>query len=420
MSGFWADWFKDEAQLESADKGLAEQLEQNYGILVEKIDKKEFDKTGFLEISEDKFAQFTSVLQQVPGLFANKSVADTFEGAYRLVLPENLPLYAELTPISTLGTGVTNTTFRDVTKKGKPFVAQAGIEKIEKAAVAAPQIAYAAFSVASIATGQYFMQRIDKKLKGIDRCSKEILQFLELEKASTLQAQQAYLEEIQQNLSAILSCQAQRQATIVSVQTIRQNALSSILFYCRQIAASLAGIGSKKDNKEKTWERIDKVVSNFPFYWLSLHLYGMSSLSELMLTRNTDSTYLNYIQSDIKKYCDDYEQCYRNCEEKVNAQIDSMEEGKKLLFAAKAASFALPAAVCVLTQKMADDLYNKRQEKIRGDARDAYTEGVKSYAEPQQLKAMEESVGLLNQMYHSPVELALEGERLYIKLPERE
>ena len=141
MSGFWVDWFKDEPQLESADQNLAEQLEQNYGILVEKIDKKEFDKTGFLEISEDQFAQFTSALQQVPGLLANHSIVDAFEGAYRLVLPENLPQYAELTPLSTLGTGVTNTTFRDVTKKGKPFIAQAGIEKIEQSAVAAPQIA---------------------------------------------------------------------------------------------------------------------------------------------------------------------------------------------------------------------------------------------------------------------------------------
>lgn len=324
--------------MEENSASLLTTLKQDYGITLEEIAPAKLQTQEFQKLSSDKAASFLQVLQYVPGFLSNKAIQDTYAGAYRLIIPNNLPVGVEMMPRSGLGKNLVGTIFRDSTTK--QFVAQGGLEKINETAAMAPQIAYAVFSVASIATGQYFMAQINGKLSVIEKTSTNILRFLELDKRSELQAQQIYISEVYQNIDAIISCAPHRQATIVSIQSIRSNALSAILFYQQQLHTRIhlddvVEGADKKPKKKQIEELSNDVATDISHYWLSLSLYCSAAILEFLLAQNTNQLYLQFVKQDLIKQCNTYKECYNSCKTKILDYIQQIAPKEKIYLVGK-------------------------------------------------------------------------------------
>lgn len=389
-------------------------LKEEYGIMLEEVSPDALQAMGFQEVSADRIASFLQPFQYVPGLLSNQAIQDTYRGAFRLVLPPNLPVNAEMMPRTGLGSNLGSTIFRDA--QSKKIVAQGGLEAIDSAAAAAPQIAYAAFSVASIATGQYFMKRIDGKLASIEQTSQEILQFLELEKRSELQAQQVYLREIFQNMDAIFSCSPQRSATIIGVQTIRRSTLSAIFFYQQKLhqvlGAASSSISEEKTQKMKVKDiekQIQDALANVSGYWLSLYLYGYATMLEFLLTQNTNQTYLQSIEQDLEDKRNTYHEFYSNCKTIVLNNIQQLKTKEPFYNAAK-----LMAGFNVYLYERIKTSEENSVQKVKKQLGMPFEDDMEKW-NSQYLDQIISGMGSLNLLYRSPVELAISGEHVYLK-----
>ncbi len=88
-----------------------------------------------------------------------------------------------------------------------------------------------AFTVMSIATSQYFLTEINSELKIINNKIDQILDFLYGDKKAELLAEISFTKYAYDNFSTIMQYDAQRIATIGSLQEARKVAMKDIEFY---------------------------------------------------------------------------------------------------------------------------------------------------------------------------------------------
>lgn len=309
-------------------KNLIQSLKGEYGISMEEIDRATLMKSGFQEVTGDQLARLSGVLQQAPGLLANRAIQKNYEGAVRLVVPPDMPEGAHAMAAKKLGTDVF---YGEYVNDKNRIAGKAGYQNIDATAANAAQLANAVFAAASVATQQHYLHNIDKKLKALKSSTADILQFLELDKRTELQAQQAFLTEIFENLEAINLCEDQRRATITSVQTIRQKAMSAMVFYqerTRQRTQTRPSDAGKTEIKEN----IRKITADIAPYWLSIHTYGMAYILEILLTKNFNSRYLKNIARILREQQQKYDACYTECAEEISRYVQKLAPEKDMLW----------------------------------------------------------------------------------------
>ena len=199
-----------------------------YGVEIipaEGISKEEYKK---IDINSDAFARINACLQDVPHIakeiYDNKIIGET----YRVVYDRGLGVLQK-------AAGKDNLFCANVvsTKANNDIKGQALLQKADTNTVS--QLALSAFTIASVATSQYFLARIDKKLTSIDGKLNEIYKVIEIDKKSRLWAHGEYLRQVNDTLSYILQNDTLKQATLVSVQNIRMESLASIRSYYERL-----------------------------------------------------------------------------------------------------------------------------------------------------------------------------------------
>lgn len=199
-----------------------------YGVEIipaEGISKEEYKK---IDINSDAFARINACLQDVPHIakeiYDNKIIGET----YRVVYDRGLGVLQK-------AAGKDNLFRANVvsTKANNDIKGQALLQKADTNTVS--QLALSAFTIASVATSQYFLARIDKKLTSIDGKLNEIYKVIEIDKKSRLWAHGEYLRQVNDTLSYILQNDTLKQATLVSVQNIRMESLASIRSYYERL-----------------------------------------------------------------------------------------------------------------------------------------------------------------------------------------
>lgn len=177
------------------------------------------------------------------------------------------------------------------------FAGQAPLEllKIQQAVLGA-------FTVMSIASGQYFLVEIKNNLTAINQKADKILEFLYGDKKAELMAEVSFVNFAYQNYSSIMNCDHQRTATLISLQGARKVAMKDIEFYMSDLDSLL---------KAKDFPDLDSVINKAfqikDCLQLSIQLYCMSNILEVSYSQNRSSEYLGYIEKDILLYIDKYE-----------------------------------------------------------------------------------------------------------------
>ena len=153
------------------------------------------------------------------------------------------------------------------------------------------------FTAMSVATGQYFLSQINNKLNVMKMDIDKILEFLYDDKKAELIANVNFTRYVYQNYNAIMSNEAQKIATISTLQEARKIAVKDCEFYLNDLTHTV----NKKNEVEANIKKAFKLKNVLD---LSMNLYLTSNLLEVYYAQNFDSDYLAYVEKDVTAYID--------------------------------------------------------------------------------------------------------------------
>lgn len=212
------------------------------------------DTSRFRKIKFPEQAGITAnaLLQLVPA----QLVAGTASNLYILHFPKGIQ-----GALMNLHQGGQSTTMIDAAGS---FAGSASLYKVNPTAVAAFQM----FSVASFATGQYFLADISSKLTEVNRKLDDLLAFLQASKRTELLSELTFVKYALANYATIMLSEPQRMATIGNLQRAKIKAVADIEFYTEQLESSAA---KSNENQAKT------VLQNKQGIDLASQLYAISA-----------------------------------------------------------------------------------------------------------------------------------------------
>ena len=251
-------------------------------------DKSRFTK---LSLSEAQKMHLSAAYQHFPSIAATGTLAQ----AYIARFPEGLP--HTLTALKQGG-------FGSMIRGEQGFVGSASFFPVTGQAMF-----LGAFTAMSVASGQYFLAKINSQLDVIQRKLGDILDFLYGDKKAELLSEISFTKYAFENFSSIMAHDSQRIATITSLQNAKKVAMNDIEFYIHDLHSTVES--SKKDLK-KVLDKAEQIRDSLR---LSLELYVTSSLMEVYYAQNFDDSFLQYIQQEMDGYI---EKCEKRMLESFN------------------------------------------------------------------------------------------------------
>ncbi len=396
---------------------LLNTLEQEYNISLLPTDLAAIQELGFELLPQDGLAHMSGALQQLPGLLHGRNLQNTYQEtyaeAYRLLIPE----------------GCSNDSKMKITKLAEEFGPDAesmefigpdgkvkrhgGVQKIDPPDVRAQQIAYLAFSAASVATSQYFLYRIDRKLEAIEDTISDIRQFLELDKQTTLQGYYEYLSDRYSRLNSIMADDKLLQATLQQIQAINADTLGSIQFYRQKVQNELTSIKEKIEKQPKrAQELIEQAKASLSAYGFALFVHELTLVLEILLTQPAANSDLKQIRKKLSEQISEYEQVCQSYKQIIHSY--GWHKGGFLSDAGWVLGI-WTAAMLEIPEKYKKPLLDPLSKKIAAvrDAEALYA--LPEQMQPGELNRIADSIGELDKLYHGPIELAVSGDQIYFR-----
>lgn len=402
---------------------LLKVLDDKYGISIAPVeDTEKYD--SYKKISDGDFAKFNASLQNVPFVLKSINNANYYSGTYKVVYDKGLGVLQRSAKDSNLFRAniVAPGTNNDIT--GQALLQELNQSEIMKLS----NFAIASFTVASIATNQYFLARIDKKLESVEKKVIEILTFLEIDKESQLWADGEFLREVRDNVQYILNNATYCQATLINVQSIRRTALANIKLYYRQLQ-NLEPTLNQNDNGKETTEKLNNYKSYLSKYWYSVFLYELAYYLEIYLSNITDSTFLQKAILEMGNVVNMYKEGYDVIKGFIDKYIDEVKALKpndvpaKVMknfgeFVNSPLSSPIVKGVGIALNKGGNRL--EKYEKTKKNAKkqeiiDELELEIKPYSDLEPLKFHIEAINNIDTAYNKRLELIVTSNEAFIK-----
>jgi len=242
------------------------------------------DRTRYWRLTPDSasLSQLNSFRQYIlPSMAANQ-----LQAAYTVTFPEGLP--HTLTELKQGGYG---TMIRG--SDGK-FAGTASLYPLEASAAVLQ-----AFTGLSVITGQYFLARISKSLDKMNLKLDEVLKFLYGDKKAELLSEWNFVHHAYDSYASIMQHEAQRIATISSLQESMKIAVKDIEFYIYD----LGNLASQMDQVMLKPQGVSGQASKALNVWNSLQLsqqvYAISTVMEVFFSQNYDKNYLSCVEEEL-------------------------------------------------------------------------------------------------------------------------
>lgn len=249
-------------------------------------DKSRFTK---LNLSEAQKIHLSAAYQHFPSMVATGTLAQ----AYIARFPEGLP--HTLTSLKQGGYG-------SMIRGEQGFIGSASFFPAFGQAML-----LSVFSAMSVASGQYFLAKINSQLDVIQRKLSEILDFLYGDKKAELMSEISFTRYAFENYASIMAHEAHREATITSLQSAKKVAMKDIEFYIHDLRSS---VESQEKDLNKVLDKTEQIRDSLH---LSLELYAMSSLMEVYYAQNFDTSFLQNVQQEVESYIEKCEARMLSC-----------------------------------------------------------------------------------------------------------
>ncbi|PWJ12840.1 hypothetical protein [[Clostridium] innocuum] len=403
--------------MEKTDTTLYEIMKQKFGITIVNDTPNSYE--NYIKLDDSTFSKVNAAFQSMPQIL--KGIQDTqhYAGTYKVIYDKGLGVLQKAS---------NNDYYRaNIVAPGQNnnIKAQALLQEIGPSdAMKISNLAFSAFSIASVITNQYFMKRIDDKLASIEKKVYEIQRFLEIDKESQLWADGEFLKETRKNVPFILENDVYRQATLINVQAIRRTALSNIKLYYEQLS-DLKKLFNLKDKDKDSKDKIMLYQGYFPKYWYSIYLYETAYSLEVILSQITDASFLKNIMDDMEKVVDMFEKNFKTINIEVYNYINEVKALKANVVPAKIIKSVgmllqisngpiSPVFAGYILDKSGDAL--ERHEKISKQTKKEEVireleSCVKPYSDLHPLKMQMEDIKRIDAIYNHALEIIIDNDK---------
>lgn len=396
--------------LELEKKEIVKELE-TLGITVNTDDKKiNIHKNNYRKISPEQFAMFDSIIKVIPTVLHHEATKES----YQVIFDRGLGV---LQRAANPNQGFYRANVVEIGKNNK-VVGQALLKPLDKSL----QFVSSAFTVMSIITGQYYMNIINNEVKSINEKLNDIQFFLSEDKKTKLLSEGEFLETTQNNLEFILDNDVYRSSTLTTIQNISINSLANLKFYSSQI--NKLEFDNKKAKLEEIEDYINKLGNLISNYLYTLYLFSYSIFLEVILSKNLNERYFQYMEERIENIYLKYRENFNNWLKKWNDFIKKAEvfSENKILKNIKNTPYMYGTSIfdIILTELIktgAEAFYEKdiEEKNLKLERKLKKLENI-FFNNGDFSINIKKNIELYNAIYNKPVEILKQDGEMYIKI----
>lgn len=258
---------------------------------------------------------------------------------------------------------------------------------------------------------------VEKEMKTIAETSKQILSFLETEKESEIEGDLEYLLDIIQKYKSNWDNEHFVAGNHKMVLDLQRTARKNVIFYQKQLDEMM---DSKNllvaQNLIKT--TLNKYKKTFRYYRLSLYIFSLASLLEIMLSGNFKESYVEEIKHSIEEYSKEYRQLFSKCSIYLEKLGNTSVESNVVKGMGKASKFMgnMLGNLPVIKDGQVDEFLQNAGSKLTDSGKKLENRAVKEFAEFSNpstgiyLQKMSELI----QIYNHTDEICFDNEKIYL------
>lgn len=286
----------------------------------------ELERRGYIKLPHDVFERVSMSLQSMPGQLAVQATEEIAKGsteqltknAYRLVLKEGMHLGKS----NSMSGAFKGLAFYDSNNKLAAHADWVPILSDKSAVINGPQLVLGVFNVMSIATGQYYLSRINGKLSAIETGINDIIEYLEVEKSSEIIASDKILMDIFRNLQFIMESDFARQTTSIELKRIKTESFKNVTLLKAKIEATSKQIRlTEKSESEDLNKAFSKLEKDIPQYWCSVRSYINAIILDTVISEMDSPQYLDNVKSDLEEIVKQYNATNKAVDKRIDLFI---------------------------------------------------------------------------------------------------
>jgi len=201
----------------------------------------------------------------------------------------------------------------------KKIIEVAKLEEIQQLPVTISSI----YSIASVATQQYYLEEIDAKLSDISNNIEQIKSFMRDEKRSKLESYEYYFKQIAKSLVTIEENKMYKNAVGIEIQRIQNEIFSYIQLYKKQLDKN--SLTASKDKKlEKVQIKIEEAKEYIASYKYATTLYVYCKFLETIIFKITDEVYINDLIQELNVLLEEQNLDYDKWKKEYNSYLENV------------------------------------------------------------------------------------------------
>ena len=258
---------------------------------------------------------------------------------------------------------------------------------------------------------------INMKLDAIQATQQEMFDYVKQRDESEMRADLVFLTDVFNTYKDSWNNDLYVQNHHAQALTCKRHAMANIDFYRQEIVAKT----NEKDllhSDKKVEKKQEELERYFKDYQMALTMYAFSSFMDVLLSKNFEKNYLDYISETIREYSYKYRELYTDCYNRVaiyaNQSVDSMVR-KGLSKASKATGQGVAKAPLINKTELENNLLQVSVKLKEYDA-DKREETLNALAENSSASVMPyvETIDNLNRFHNEPMDVMFDKEYVYI------
>ena len=258
---------------------------------------------------------------------------------------------------------------------------------------------------------------INMKLDAIQATQQEMFDYVKQRDESEMRADLVFLTDVFNTYKDSWNNDLYVQNHHAQALTCKRHAMANIDFYRQEIVAKT----NEKDllhSDKKVEKKQEELERYFKDYQMALTMYAFSSFMDVLLSKNFEKNYLDYISETIREYSYKYRELYTDCYNRVaiyaNQSVDSMVR-KGLSKASKVTGQGVAKAPLINKTDLENNLLQVSVKLKEYDA-DKREETLNALAENSSASVMPyvETIDNLNRFHNEPMDVMFDEEYIYV------
>ena len=258
---------------------------------------------------------------------------------------------------------------------------------------------------------------INMKLDAIQATQQELFEYVKQRDESEMRADLVFLTDVFNTYKDSWNNDLYVQNHHAQALTCKRHAMANIDFYRQEIVAKT----NEKDllhSDKKVEKKQEELERYFKDYQMALTMYAFSSFMDVLLSKNFEKNYLDYISETIREYSYKYRELYTDCYNRVaiyaNQSVDSMVR-KGLSKASKVTGQGVAKAPLINKTDLENNLLQV-SVKLKEYDSDKREETLNALAETSSASVMPyvETIDNLNRFHNEPMDVMFDEEYIYV------